>query len=351
MRIKNGLNPLSFRVCLTLLTLFFFAACPVPENNTVREPVDRVQLSKNQESLTPRGEFKILEGQSVILGARLFPEGVTGGIHWQSSRRGILDLSALAGPEITITGMNGGKTTVSVMARNPLNEVYAEAECTVIVIPSSFFKWNFRDDGWVDMEAHENVMVGKIGETPVRSGETPIIADIVRGGLVLEGPGALIIGSGMTTPTNSTFPDDPAYDVTGELDFLNGPGYFWVEGTTPHNEYYPFWKDRVKITVEYEILRPGQTHLRIQVNNNTLEKYAASAVDNWLVAEMDSAVPSGKFTGVYSGKGVAKFDPLLDPAKQAGIGEIDRVLSRSFVCLALPDGKIVIRSIRIESAD
>jgi hypothetical protein len=344
-----------FAVTVSLLC----AACPVPENKIVQAPVDGIAISKNQEPLAPRGVFEIHEGKSVILTARLFPEGVTGGIHWQSSGGGIIETSGFTGPQITINGANGGKTVIGVLARNSLNEVYVQAECTVIVIPFSFFKWNFAEDGWLDMGARENAFTGKVRDAIVRSGEKPVPADAVRGGLVLEGPGTLIIGSGMAGATSSAFPDDPVYDQNGEFDFFDGPAYEYLEGSPPQLKKtpWPLWKDRVRISVDYEILS-GNPRLRIQVNNNTLQRDAACAIDNWLAAELDSAAPpSGTLSGIFQGNGVARFDPLLAPEKKAGInaaddqGKLKMVLAHSFVCLALPEGKALIRSIRIESAD
>jgi hypothetical protein len=353
--------------------LLFCAACPVPENNVVQAPVERVQITKNRSPISnadyPRGGFEIWEGQSVILGAALFPKGVTGGVHWQSSGREIVEMSSLSEPEITLTGANGGRTIIRVLARNRLNEVYAEAECTVIVIPFSFFKWNFAQDGWTDMAARENAFIGKIRDTIIRSGETPVISG--NGGLIIEGPGTLIIGSGMTTATSSPFPADPIYDPKGEFDFSSvesddfpgGPGYEYLEGEKLKKKSWPLWKGRVKIFVDYEILS-GEPQLRIQVNNNTLQRDAASAIDNWLVTELDAgSARSGTLSGVFHGKGVAWFEPLLTNEKKDSIKDaqgfdtndddekIEGVLANSFVCLALPDGKILIRGIRIESYD
>jgi hypothetical protein len=361
------------------LCALFCAACPVPENNVVQAAVERIEITKNREIVLPdeqypRGGFEIWEGQSVILGAALFPEGVTGGVHWQSSGRGIVELSGFTGPEIIITGANGGRTIISVLARNHLNEVYAGAECTVIVIPFSFFKWNFAQDGWTNMAARENAFIGTIRDTIVRSGETPILADAERGGFILEGPGTLIIGSGMTTATSSPFPADPIYDQKSEFDFSSvesddfpgGPGYEYLEGDKLKKKPWPLWKGRVRISVDYEILT-GEPQLRIQVNNNTLQRDAACAINNWLVAELGSSAPAGapngELSGIFRGKGAAGFEPLLTDEKKDSIKDadgfdttdddkkIEGVLSHSFVCLALPEGKILIRSIRIESAD
>jgi len=321
---------------LTVLLL----ACPVPENDFVRNPVEKVQLLKNQQELVSGGQFAIQEGASVVLGAKLFPQGVTGGIHWQSSSQGIVEMSALTGPNITITGTHGGKTIITVMARNLYSEVYAEAECIVTVIPNSFFKWSYRTDGWIDLPALNNAIVGKISEMLVRAGETDILPDDVRGGLILEGAGArLIIGSVMVTPTTTPFQGDPVYDQNGALDFLYGPS-----GDSP------LWNNRVRISVDYEILSdPGL--LRIQVNNNTGETENASAISNWLVAEMTAGSPrSGTLTGIFNNN----HSVLV---KNAGITalpgktQLETVLANSFVCLYLPGGKIIIRGIRIESAD
>jgi len=318
----------------------FLLACPVPENEFVRNPVEKVQLLKNQQDLNSGAQFVIQEGASVVLGAKLLPQGVSGGIHWQSSSQGIVEMSALAGPNITITGTHGGKTIISVMARNLYNEVYAEAECTVTVIPSSFFKWSYRTDGWIELPALNNAIVGKISEMLVRAGETDILQDNARGGLALEGPGArLVIGSVMVTPTTTPFPGDPVYDQNGALDFLEGP-----------SRDYPLWNKRVRISVDYEILSdPGL--LRIQVNNNTGETENASAISNWLVAELQPNSPrSGTLTGIFN----SSHSILV---KNAGITALpgktplETVLANSFVCLYLPGGKMIIRGIRIESAD
>jgi hypothetical protein len=354
----------SMKAAVGLVAVFLFSACSVPENTVIQAPVNGIEISKNQEPLAPKDTFEILEGRAAILSARLLPDGVTGGIHWQSSRRGIVEMSAFTGPEISVTGQNGGKTLLSLLARNRLNEVYAEAECTVIVIPFSFFKWNFAEDGWLDMGAHENVFVGKIRDTIVRSGEKPVITNTAHGGLVLEGPGSITFGSGMTTATSSAFPNDPVYDQNGEFDFFGGPAYEYFEGQgNLKKKSWPLWKNRVRISVDYEMIG-GSAPLRIQVNNNTLQRDAASAIDNWLVAELGPASPpSGMLSGIFCGNGTAQFDPLLAPAKKDGIKDsegnstnddekkLEGVLSRSFVTLALPDGKALIRSIRIESAD
>jgi len=220
------------------------------------------------------------------------------------------------------------------------NEVYAQAECTITVIPRSFFKWNYRQDGWKDLPALNNAIVGASSETLVRSGETAVIADKARGGLILEGPGALIIGSVMTSPTNSPFPSDPRYDRGGAFNFFEGP-----------SKAYTLWNKRARISVDYEIPAEvyGMPPLRIQINNNTLERDNAAAIDNWLAAELKPNDPrSGILTGVFNAGASALVSVTGGP--DSGLA-LDEILSSSFVCLALPEGKILIRGIRIESAD
>jgi len=318
-------------------------ACPVPENEFVRNPVEKVQLLKNQQDLDPGEQFAIQEGASVVLGAKLLPQGVSGGIHWQSSRQGIVEMSALTGPNITITGTHGGKTIITVMARNIYSEVYAEAECIVTVIPNSFFKWSYRTDGWIDLPALNNAIVGKISEMLIRAGETDILPDDARGGMVLEGAGArLIIGSVMVTPTTTPFAGDPVYDQNGALDFLDGP-----------SRDYLLWNKRVRISVDYETLSdPGSDDFfRIQVNNNTGGTENASAISNWLVTKLQPDSPrSGTLTGIFNSRHsilVKDTDITALPDKT----QLETVLANSFVCLYLSGGKMIIRGIRIESAD
>ena len=375
-------------VAAVVFTVFAIAviitACPVPENNIPQEPLTGLRIIRNQNeavsdsTVNPsiRGGFQIIEGRSVVLTAQLFPQGVQGGIHWQSSGRGIVEMSSMSGNEITITGANGGSTSIKVMARNSRNEVYAEAECNIIVIPSSFFKWDFQQDGWIDLPALSNAMVGSINEKIVRSGETPILADIINGGLVLEAPGALIIGSGMSTPTNSPFSAaGPLFDIGGTMDFLDGPSFTYLEWTvrldengnqlrsdpTPLfpdgqllfdqeiiREPYPLWNGRVRISVDYETDNPGISPLRIQVNNNTHERDNASAITNWLVTELSASSDAAQNSGTLSGI----FDSRESALARGVTGtSVERVLGNSFISLVLPQGRVLIRSIRIESAD
>jgi len=156
----------------------------------------------------------------------------------------------------------------------------------------------------------------------------------------LEGPGALIIGSVMASPTNSPFSSDPRYDKGGAFDFFEGP-----------SKAYTLWNKRTRISVDYEIpdAASGMPPLRIQINNNTLERDNAAAIDNWLAAELGSGDPrSGVLSGIFNAGKAAIVSNLDSPA--AGLA-LDEILAHSFVCLALPEGKILIRGIRIESAD
>ena len=330
------------------LCVCIFFSCSVPENEVAKIPIKSVSIIKNRTEIVsrPNPAFSLIEGQSVILGAQLSPAGVTGGIHWQSSSGGIVAISSFSESEITVTGNYAGKTVISVMARNIHNEVYAENECSVAVIPKSFFKWSYLQDGWTELPPNSNNIVGTVHETLIRTGNTAVTEDKAKKGLVLEGAGAgLIIGSVLTTATNSPFADDPVYDKYGQFDFLNGPG-----------EHYPFWAEKVTVTVEYEILdlHPGRSLLRIQVNNNTIERDNASAINNWLVTELrqgDSV--SGILTGTFDNSGSQLIRGNGSPGIPGATDteRLESVLSHSFVCLSLPDGKVVIRSIRIESAD
>jgi hypothetical protein len=336
-----------------VFTAFTLMACTVPENEIPGEAISGIRIYKNLNELvsdsgtTPvtRGAFSILEGRTVFLSAQLLPQGIPGGgIHWQSSSRGIVNLSSLTGQEITVTGANGGRTFISVLARNMHNEVFVESECTITVIPSSFFKWSYAQDGWLDMEPYENIIMGTINSTTARSGETPIMENIARGGFVLEGPGILSIGSVLSTPTNSFFPDDPVYDIGGAMDFLNGPAFVHSQNDIETKIPYPLWNGRARISVDYERLSTGPSPLRIQINNNTLERNNASAINNWLAAELAPDSPqSGTLSGIFNAR---------ESSLASGITEnLADILSSSFVCLALPEGTIVIKNLKIESAD
>jgi len=329
-------------VVLCLLFVILYPACPVPENKIIENPINSVEILINRQSVPDR-KFTLLEGRSVILSAQLAPEGVLGGVHWQDSRRRIIELSAYTGQEISLTGMNGGRTIVSVLARNTFNEVAVENELSVIVVPKSFFKWDYQADGliWEILEPNTSNIMGRAKEMLIRNGDVPLINDINRRGLVMEGPNTrLLIGSVMTSFTNSPFLDDPVYDTGGEFDFLAGPCYMDETQTIS----YPFYDKKILISIDYEILNPSQQGLRIQVNNNTGENTNASAIDNWLVAELDTQATTGTLSAIFdaSASKLTRSSPGLT---------VETVLSNSFICLWLTDGKILIRGIRIESAD
>lgn len=313
------------------------------ENNYLQSPVDGVSILFNKNPVPVLG-ITLIEGRSGILGVMLEPAGVQGGVHWQSSNGSILELSGFSGQEITVTAKNGGKTIIFVTARNTLNEIVVGAECIINVIPKTFFKWNYLYADWMEnpvLEAQTNYYIYDAGfPMLIRTGDTEIYSDMKRGGIVLEGAGAkLLIGSGMATATNSPFEDHPVYDKNGQFDFLNGP------------QGYELWAGRVRVSVEYEML-DADSFLRIQVNNNTLQRNA-SAINNSFVTELtQSSASTGILTGIFdnslSALSTSKKDDIpgsTDAEKK------DAVLSRSFVCLALPQGKILLRGIRIESAD
>ncbi|MDR0487599.1 MAG: hypothetical protein LBG91_05070 [Treponema sp.] len=345
-------------------------ACPVPESKTLEKPVDSIQILKNGVLLEVNDGgnpyFTIQEGKSVILSAKLSPDG-SAGIHWQSSRR-IVDLSDFSGQEITLFARYGGDTYIDVRARNALNETVVYSRINITVTPVSYYKWDYQLDGWKDSPALKPVTVDRIyNKMLVRSGSTPINEDVQRGGLVMEGPSTLIIGSVMSSPTNSVYAEDPLFDESALFNFTKIPS---DKSTTIVQPPYTL---KVRLSVDYEILsgpalRQG---MRLQVNNNTEERDNASVLTNWLVAEYTSASPgSGTLTGIFD-TALAKFEPGLDPdrknripgmpsiildpvADSNDVQEIKRlrkVLSNSFVCLSVPDGKVLIRSIRIETAD
>jgi hypothetical protein len=81
------------------------------------------------------------------------------------------------------------------------------------------------------------------------------------------------------------------------------------------------------------------------VNNNTHERVNASAITNWLVAELpQNAASSGTLSGVFDTRESALSHGVTGTTR-------DEVLANSFVSLVLPHGRILIRSIRIESID
>jgi hypothetical protein len=335
------------KIILNLCVVFLMLSCPAAQTNILHSPVESIIIQGNRTPIPPQG-ITIIEGRSVILTAQLAPDGVQGGIHWQSSNHNIVEMSSLSGQEITITGKSEGSTVIFVSARNTFNDLIVQSECIITVIPRSFFKWNYIHTDWLEipvLQALTNYYLHDASRPIlIRTGMTNIYSDIILGGIILEGEGAqLIIGSGMATATNSPFADHPVYDRNSQFDFLNGP------------KGYDLWTGRVRICVEYEILDTdtNKSLLRIQVNNNTTERFNASAINNWLVAELSpSCARSGTLTGVFDNS----VSRLLTE-KSSGIpgsseeAKLQEVLSSSFVCLSLPDGRILIRSIRIDSAD
>jgi hypothetical protein len=323
-------------------------ACTAGENNFLQEPVAGITILHNREKIQAGGVIEIVEGQSIILGALLEPAGIQGGVHWQSSNHYVLDLSGSSGQEITITGMNGGGTVIMATVRNSFNEVPVFGECKVSVIPKSFFKWDYYHLDWESepvLEPRSNHYLMDAGKPMlIRTGDTEIYSDRYRGGIVLEGSGArLVIGSGMATLTNSPFSDDWPFDRNGQFNFQDGP--------SPQNPLRVGWQRRARICVDYEILdtTPGKSLLRIQVNNNSSDRYNASVINNSLVAELSEDSPlKGTLSGIFD----SSISSLTRETNPNGAAiSLFTVLRNSFVCLALPDGKILIRAIRITSAD
>jgi hypothetical protein len=137
---------------------------------------------------------------------------------------------------------------------------------------------------------------------------------------------------------------------------------------------------KVKISVEYEILTEPtfRQGLRIQVSNNTIERDEASVLSNWLVAEYNSNMPSsGILSGIFDlneAQRASHINEMLIPGlpeihleitNEAGTqilypGDSTEIIaekrqrmirSRVFVCLSLPDGKVLIRSVRIDAVE
>ena len=345
-------------VAAVVIAAVLFPGCPVADNELVREPVAGIALYRGGVPVPPGPDglppgFRMLEGRAVVLGAALEPAGVSGGIHWQTSRD-VVELNRLSGPEVVLYGRYGGDAIIQITTANIFNELPVFGEVRVTVVPTSYFKWYWELDGWDPLPGFTSTRIGRYHQTFVRSaGETAIAVDERRGGMVLEGPGILVIGSTMAVPTNSPLPDDPAFDAGGELNF----------NTIPGNRFLGFYDipcfprsaPVVGISVDYEVLiasAPRQG-LRIQVNNNTLARDMASPLENWLVAELTEGSPrSGMLRGVFN-TAVARLDPELHPGKRdliPGIDDDEKVLSvlgSSFVSLGLPEGKVLIRNIRI----
>ena len=343
---------LAAMVAATIVAAIMFAACPVPENEIVREPVSGLEILRNQTAIglsdNGKPEFEITEEKTVILSAKLEPAGVKGGIQWQSSRD-IVELNKFTGEEITLFARYGGDTTINVRGENAYNEVPVHGQVRVTVVPISYFKWDYQQDGWNELSALRTNRIGFFNML-VRSGDTTIAEDAEFGGMILESPSVFVIGSVMASSTSSVYDEDPLYDENALLNFTESP--------SKRPELY---NGRIRISVDYEVLvEPARRQgLRIQVNNNSTDRDNASVINNWLVAEYTAASPhSGTLSGVFNAN-EADFDPFAEssPKFESIGGVVDRdaklqaVLSKSFVCLAVPDGKVLIRSIRIESAD
>jgi hypothetical protein len=227
---------------------------------------------------------------------------------------------------------------IKALARNSLNDIYAEASVKVTVTAVSFFKWNYGEDGWIGIPANTGGIVKGI---PVKAGGREITRD-ERGGLVLDGTGKggirFIIGSTMNSLTNSPFDSDPVFDPMGKFDFSG---------------------KKVLVSIDYEFLgssgKPGK-FLRLQANNNTTAFDNASAVTNWLIAEEEvpaavSGSPAGKLGGVFD-----SAESRIAKAGVPGNGEqeqLDAVLSHSFIAVTLPaeSGSVLIRSVIIAIED
>jgi hypothetical protein len=356
-----------------ILAVFLLSSCPVPEAKTVEKPVDSLEIMRNRNPIPPNANgnpaFEIMEEKSVFLSAKLVPD-VRAGVHWQSSRP-IVDLSDFSGQEIVLFARYGGDTHITVRAANVLNEVPLFETVHVKVIPTSYYKWQYALDGWKDLPPAKSATVDRIyNKALMLSGNSPVNEDAVRGGLVLEGPGTLVVGSVMPVPTNSVYTEDPAMDDTAQFNFTKKPS-----DTSTAAAAFPF-NLKIRVSVEYEVLvEPAYRQgLRLQVNNNTAERDNASVFTNWLVAEYTAGMPrSGTLTGVFD-TDAASIDPnlaqekrdtipafpaiawsgdtnnpiLLDTPAQIAEKQLRGALSHSFVCLALPDGKVLIRGIRIE---
>ncbi|MCL2175489.1 MAG: hypothetical protein FWB73_05530, partial [Treponema sp.] len=118
-----------FTIFIPCILLLIFA-CPAAENNIIQSPVDNISIQVNKNPVPSEG-ITILEGKAVILEAKLSPNGVNGGIHWQTSNGAVVEMSGLTGQEITVTGKSGGSTIIFVAARNTFNELTVQSECRV----------------------------------------------------------------------------------------------------------------------------------------------------------------------------------------------------------------------------
>jgi len=387
-----------------------FPACPADESEIIKEPVNRIEVLNNQ-VLIPAAAggnlgFSITEGRSVVLTARLFPLGVPAGIHWQTARR-IVDFSEYSGSETVMFAEYGGITIVTIRAKNAYNEMPLFKEINITVIPSSYYKWSYKKDGWRDIPPLSARTVDEIYNRMILyAGISAVNENSDLGGFVLEGPATLIIGSTMATPTNSPYEEDPIIDQNSQLNFAISPnGAIFggarypqmlstayphpVTGITNGNHPHPLagllinddlYTGKVRVSVDYKILtEPAHRQgLRLQVSNNTTERDRASVLSNWLVAEYtQNYPPEGTLTGVFD-TGEVQIAAHIDPAQVPGFPTIElqttneagnqitypgdttqiinekrlrMIKSRVFVCLALPNGKVLIRSIKIEAVN
>lgn len=387
----------------TGLIVFFFiltlTACPAGENDILHEPVNRIEILNNRSPIPADGRnpgFSIIEERAVVLTAELFPIGVPAGVHWQSSRR-IVDLSNFSGPETVLFARYGGDTLITARASNIYNEVPVFKQINVRVIPTSYFKWDYRIDGWRDIHALTSGEVDRIYyKVWAYAGISPVLEDEELGGFILEGPATLVFGSTMSTLTNSPYEEDPLFDSNAMFNFAVSPNGNMFGGprypaTMPGNVNHPhpqagllindsMYTGKVKISVEYEILTEPtfRQGLRIQVSNNTIERDEASVLSNWLVAEYNSNMPSsGILSGIFDlneAQRASHINEMLIPGlpeihleitNEAGTqilypGDSTEIIaekrqrmirSRVFVCLSLPDGKVLIRSVRIDAVE
>ncbi|MDR2020992.1 MAG: hypothetical protein LBQ14_09535 [Treponema sp.] len=324
---------------LTLASIFtaafLFAGCPAEGPAGPRVPVQGISLEKNRTPVPDNG-ITLIEGKSAELTAVLSPPGVYGGIYWQCSSEETAGLNGTTGETVTVTGKQGGTAVIKALARNTLNDVYAEASVRLTVTAVSFFKWNYAEDGWTDIPANT---AATVKSTAVRAGGRAIIRDHNRGGVVLDGTGTsgarFIIGSTMNSLTNSPLASDPVFDALGKFDFSG---------------------QKVRVSIEYEFLSSFENpdkFLRLQVNNNTTSSNNASAVTNWLVAEQEvpAAVSAGQMREL---SGV--FDSAESRIARGGVPgateteQLEAVLSHSFIALTLSSqsGSVLVRSIIIE---
>ena len=326
--------------CLAaILPVIALSGCAVAENELPSYPVASIAIEANRTAIPDTG-IVLIEGKSVVLDAVLFPAGVPGGVYWQSSRAGVVEMSDTQGLAITINASSGGESVIRALARNFHNDMYAEAAVTVTVIPTSFFKWNYRADGWTAIGANTNAAIRGVVVRAAGVALAGTAESGASGGFVMDGGASggsrFIIGSGMASPTNSPFDSDPVYDLSGAFDFRGRCILFSVEYELP------------------PLAEPASRLLRLQINNNTGAADKASAIDNWLAAELSvPADTAGRMRGTLSGV----FDGTISRVVKPGVAgndadeKRDNVLSSSFAAISLSGGKAIIRAVKIENAE